>query len=107
VFVLPSLREAGGAVVLEAMATALPVIVADRGGPAEIVDDASGIRVDATSRKGYVEGLTQAMVRLATDSDQRRAMGRAGRRRVEENYAWAVLASRLIEIYEDVVSESA
>jgi len=44
VFCLPSVRESGGAVLLEAMACARPVIAVGFGGPAEIVDDAVGSR---------------------------------------------------------------
>ena len=39
IFCLPSVRESGGAVLLEAMAAARPVIAIAYGGPAEVVDD--------------------------------------------------------------------
>lgn len=45
VFCLPSVRESGGAVLLEAMAVARPVIALDYGGPAEIVDHEVGMLI--------------------------------------------------------------
>src|SRR4029079_2868929 len=42
VFCLPSIRESGGAGLLEAMASARPCIAVDFGGPAEIVDSTTG-----------------------------------------------------------------
>ena len=43
VFLFPSLRDAGGTVVLEAMATGLPSIVADWGGPGEYIAEGTGV----------------------------------------------------------------
>ena len=44
-FVFPSLREFGGGVVVEAMASGLPSIVVNYGGPGELVTDKCGIRL--------------------------------------------------------------
>jgi glycosyltransferase involved in cell wall biosynthesis len=104
VFVLPSLRESGGAVVMEAMACGLPVIVPNWGGPADIADDASGIRVAVDSRAGYIDGLAAAMTRLGEDSALRVEMGRAGRARVLEHFDWDVLIGQMIEIYEQAAA---
>ena len=58
--ILNSVWECGGAVVLEAMAMALPVIGPDWGGPADYVDEATGIRVSPTPRATYAERLAAA-----------------------------------------------
>ena len=58
IFVLPSLRECGGVVMLEAMAVGLPVVAANWAGPAVHVTDETGIRVEPDSHEGYVSGLT-------------------------------------------------
>jgi glycosyltransferase involved in cell wall biosynthesis len=65
VLVLPSLYECGGAVVLEAMAMGLPVIATKWGGPADYLDETSGILVEPISRERFILILTGAMVRLA------------------------------------------
>ena len=57
VFCLPSVRESGGAVLLEAMAVGRPVIAIDFGGPAEIVDDGVGVKLPATGKADVVQGL--------------------------------------------------
>lgn len=52
--VLPSLREPGGAVVMEAMAVGLPVIATNWGGPADYLNSACGILVEPTSKEGFL-----------------------------------------------------
>jgi len=108
VFVMPSLREVGGIVLLEAMAVGLPVIATDWGGPAIHVTDETGIRVPPTTRDGFIQGFADAMLRLARDGDLRHQMGHAGLQRVQTNlYDWSQKTDRLLEIYAEVLSQRA
>ncbi|MEG4198664.1 glycosyltransferase family 4 protein [Microcoleus sp. Pol12A5] len=63
--VFPSLRECGGAVVMEAMAVGLPVIATNWGGPVDYLNSTCGILVEPTSKEGFVQGLTDAILNLA------------------------------------------
>lgn len=76
--VLPSLREGGGAVVLEAMAVGLPVIATNRGGPGDYLNSSWGILVEPASKQGFVKGLTDAMLKLTLSPELRQSMGCAG-----------------------------
>jgi glycosyltransferase involved in cell wall biosynthesis len=100
VFVLPSLAEAGGAVVLEAMACGLAVIISDWGGPLDYVDDASAIRVFPHERPRYVADLATAMTALARDPLRRRAMAAAAQRRIRTGgFTWPAKIDRIMELY--------
>jgi glycosyltransferase involved in cell wall biosynthesis len=99
VYVTPSLQEAGGTTVLEAMASARPVIAAAWGGHLASVDDAVGVLVDVSSPAAMIQGLADAMVSLASDPELRSCLGTAGRRRVESRYDWDVLVDRTLQIY--------
>ncbi len=104
VFVMPSLREAGGHAVLEAMALALPVIAANWGGPAATLDPSCAILVDPTSPEAFVQGLATAMVQLARSPDQRRQLGTAGPQRIRDCYLdWEAKVDRLLEIFAEVL----
>ena len=100
VLVLPSLREAGGAVLLEAMATGRPVIASDWGGPADLVPAAAGILVPPASPGEFVAALASELAALAEDPDRRLAMGEAGRRHVEKHFDWDHLTGELLAAYE-------
>ncbi|MDQ2810898.1 MAG: glycosyltransferase family 4 protein [Actinomycetota bacterium] len=102
VFVSPSLQEAGGVAVLEAMACARPVIVTAWGGHLSTVDSSTGILVGVASRDTLVRELADAMIRLAGDRPLRFRLGEAGRRRVAAQYDWDVLVDRLLDIYDQV-----
>lgn len=98
--VLPSLYECGGAVVLEAMAMGLPVIATNWGGPADYVDSDCGILIEPTSREALVNGLTEAMLKLAQSPDLRQRMGHAGLQRVRKYFDWERKIDRIVEIYQ-------
>jgi len=66
-FVFPSLAEANGIVVQEAMMMGLPAICADWGGPSLLVTPDSGVLVPPTSEVALVAGLAEAMDRLGED----------------------------------------
>jgi glycosyltransferase involved in cell wall biosynthesis len=99
VLVHPSLHESGGWVCLEAMAAARPVICLDLGGPALQVTDETGIKVPAISPDQAVNGLAQALSRLATDSALRVRLGTAGRQRVRDCFGWNEKGQLLAAIY--------
>jgi len=80
-FVFPSTTDTFGNVVIEAQASALPVIVSDVGGPKDLVEDG----VDGMITKGQdLDALTAAVKHLAGDALLRKKMGEASRARVAE-----------------------
>lgn len=78
IFLFPSMHDSGGNVVLEAMASGIPVICLNLGGPAEYVDETCGMVCRATDSEQTLARLTLALTRLADDSGLREALGREG-----------------------------
>ncbi|HEY9665006.1 MAG TPA: glycosyltransferase family 4 protein [Allocoleopsis sp.] len=107
VFVLPSLRECGGMALMEAMATGLPGIATNWAGPTTFMDNSCGILIDPSSPTAFVEGLADAMLRLAQDPALRQRLGKAARQRVETHYYnWELKVDRVLEILEETLEHS-
>ena len=105
VFVMPSLREAGGNAVLEAMALGLPVIATKWAGPANTLHPDCGIWVEPTSIEAFVNGFSEAMIKLAESPELRRQMGQAGPKRVRTNYFdWDSKVDWIIEIFYETLN---
>ncbi len=95
----PSIREFGGGVVLEAMALGLVPVVADYGGPAELVTDSTGYRVPMGTRDELVARFRQVLGGLAQDTSGLRAMGQRARARVLKLFTWDAKARQMLEVY--------
>ena len=106
VFVFPSYREPGGNVVWEAMGYGLPVVVADRGGPGESVDDASGFRIHPRTPDQFAADIAAALTRLVDEPDLRSQMGAAARTRVAGLALWDLKIERLEGWYAEIVAAS-
>jgi len=101
--VLSSLWECGGAVVLEAMAAALPAIATRWGGPVDYLDEQCGRLIEPTSREHLVEGFAAAMTELAGDPALSRALGQAGRRKIEREFDWERKVDRILLHYREAI----
>lgn len=97
VFLFPSLHDSGGMAVLEALASGLPVVCLDLGGPGIVVDPHCGMVV-STAQKGeaeVVEALSSALDLLARDPDYRQALSAGARARVA-TFTWRNVIARAI-----------
>ncbi|SEJ02864.1 glycosyltransferase [Frateuria terrea] len=95
-FVMSSVTEGYSVALLEACASALPIVATNVGGNAEIVrDGANGTLVGA----GDPAALAAAMTGLLANDARARAMGRAGRDWVLRHGSFRTMAQRYSEIY--------
>jgi glycosyltransferase involved in cell wall biosynthesis len=99
-FVFPSRYEPYGLVVIEAMASGLPVITATTTGAAEIVTPECGVVLSDTED---AQALAQAMSSLECDRDLRSQMGKAART-IAEQHSWASMAQIYVDLFEELAS---
>lgn len=96
-FVLPSLYEPFGRVLIEAMAARLPIVASRAGGVPEIVvDGESGVLVTP----GDDQALAVAIAALLGDPARASAMAGAARARVEARFSLDATVRGVLEAYE-------
>jgi phosphatidylinositol alpha-1,6-mannosyltransferase len=102
VFVLPSIQEGQGIVLLEAQACAKPVVAFGVGGAKEaVLQNQTGFLPEL----GDTEGLADRLLELLGDEALRLKMGDAGRRFVSENYTWDLCAQRMLKVYNEALAK--
>jgi sugar transferase (PEP-CTERM/EpsH1 system associated) len=101
VFVLPSLAEGISNTILEAMASALPVVATSTGGNPELVKDGdNGYLVPVAD----ADALAARLQQLLEDPDGGRRMGLRGRQRIEREFNWDRTVDRYLSIYDEVLA---
>ncbi len=89
--VLPSRLDIFGMVVLESMASGIPVIAADVGGVKEVIKGSgAGILIDPENPGK----LAESIIYLLDNPDKAREMGVRGRRLIEEKFSWEKISEK-------------
>lgn len=101
--VFPSRYEPWGLVVVEAMATGLPVITASTVGAAELITNKNGIVLEDPND---IPALLRAMVQLTDNPTYRQKMGKAAYESVRA-YSWEKMSAQYIDLFEAIQKQQA
>lgn len=101
--VMPSLFEPFGIVLLEAMASGLPVVASRVGGIPEVVEEG---KTALLVHPGNPDELRTAIEDLLLDDRLRRRMGQAGRKRAQL-FSWNLIVPKIQKVYEEAIAENA
>ena len=115
IFICPSIYEPFGIINLEAMACETAVVASAVGGIKEVVvDGETGFLVpleqmkespfEAINPEKFARDLAQRVNELMRDRQLRERFGKAGRKRVEENFSWAAIAEKTSALYASLLS---
>jgi starch synthase len=114
VFCCPSVYEPFGIINLEAMACHAPVVASATGGILEVVvDNETGYLVPfdqdpvtkfPSNPEKFSRDLAAKVTELMQDPDKAWRFGAAGRRRVEETFAWSAIADQTIALYQQLIA---
>lgn len=88
VLVFPSLREFGGAVVFEALGLGAVPVVADFGGPGDVVTPSVGYKIRLTNEADFVRELESILEHLARDRDHLERLRQNGMVYARERLTW-------------------
>lgn len=101
-FVHPSREEGFSNAILEAMAGGLPVVAFGVGGnPEAVLDGRTGLIAPPRDSAG----LASAIMMLLADPVRMREMGKAGRRRAEEEFSLERMVREMERLYDDLAQE--
>jgi glycosyltransferase involved in cell wall biosynthesis len=97
--VLPSINkgEAFGIVLLDAMATGIPVIASDLPGVRKVFTEASGLKI----KPGDAEDLKETIKFLMDNPEKCKKMGEAARREIEGKYSFEKVNDRLVGLLDN------
>jgi glycosyltransferase involved in cell wall biosynthesis len=99
VFVLNSVEDGFGLVILQAMSTGLPVIATEHtGGPDVITEGSTGFVIPVND----TDALSERIERLYHDREQCRRMGKAARLATESGFSWTDYGKRYLELIDRV-----
>ncbi|HWJ71448.1 MAG TPA: glycosyltransferase family 4 protein [Sphingobium sp.] len=106
-FVFPSLAEANGIVIQEAMMIGLPVVAVNWGGPVELLDAQTGILIEPDDEHSVVQGLAAALRTLAADPALAERLSVAARLEAEHRgFAWSTLLQNWAGLYDEVLARA-
>jgi glycosyltransferase involved in cell wall biosynthesis len=98
VLVFPSVREFGGAVVIEALASGAVPVVADFGGPADIVNQEVGYKVALTNETEVVAQVERILAELAGDRSHLEQLRRRGIAYARKCFTWDAKAQIITRV---------
>jgi glycosyltransferase involved in cell wall biosynthesis len=100
VFVFPSVQEGLPCSVQEALSMEVPVVAYEIRGCADMVDDSCGRLVKSPGARGLGEAMTAL---LTLSPEERMALGRAGRKKMIEQYDRPKCVAQVLEIYDELL----
>ena len=104
-FLFPTLAEANGIVVQEAMMIGLPVVAVNWGGPAALLDADTGILIEPVSENHVILESAAAMIKLGSDAAEAERLSANARAAAEKaGFAWADLLDDWVELYRLIIN---
>ncbi len=104
VFGFPSVREFGGAVVMEAMACGLPCVVVDNGGIGEYVNADCGVKIAPNGEAYVIEQLAEALKNYANDRTLLHQHATNAYQRAAD-FSWPAKTQELKAVYRQVLEK--
>lgn len=105
VMLITSLRDLTSTVTIEALALGLPIVCFDHCGFSHVVDDYCGIKVPVSTPRESIEGIANALQRLAEDEAFRKRLSQGALERAKM-FSWKNKIEKVNGIYDGKIKES-
>ena len=104
VFIMTSIRETTGTVLLEAMAHGMPIITINKFGGAVLLDDSCAWLYEGNSLESYIDSLASCIIECIQNPQEVAKKGAEARRRAEQ-YTWEEKDKFYCEIYKNLIEK--
>ncbi len=104
IFLFPSLREGSPTVILEAMYHQVPVIAFRQNGADIMLNDECGILIPIKNKEQMNNDFVNSIIKLYENPDRRIEMGKAARKKIEENFLWERRGIIMNNLYEQYIT---
>jgi len=104
IFCAPAITESIGIVYFEAMASGLPIIAINNGGPQFILPDQGAIKIPVNTEQEIIREFRDSILLLAGNPVKRKKMGEFNRKYCIENYDWKILEKNILHFFEEEVN---
>lgn len=102
VFIMPSIRETTGTVLLEAMSKGLPVITINKFGGTILLDDNTGWLYNGNDKESYIENLKNAILECIKNPIEVQRRGKNALKSAEK-YTWENKNKHYQKIYSELI----
>jgi len=85
------------------MASGLPVIVPDYGGPRELVNQNTGFKIPLGNKDNFLKAHIKVMEDIALSPELRQRLSIEARKFIINKYSWESKANKLLEIYKNIL----
>ncbi len=101
--VFPSVRDFGAGAVFEALATGAVPVVADFGGPGDIVHQEVGCKIPLTNENEFVAQMEKVLMKLAHNRERLKQLRRQGMAYARDRLTWDAKAQATTRVLQWVV----
>jgi len=105
VFCFPTLTEASGNSLIEAMSYGLPIVTINNGGPKYMCPEEGSFKIDIDAPEKMILALSKSIDTLLRDKQIRNRMGKFNRKHCVENYDWKIIEKKLINFFNEKLIE--
>ena len=102
IYLLPSLRDSAGLTMMEAMLTGCVPVVADCGGPGQIVTETCGCKIPVGKAAAMIDGLAAAIAALDKDRSLLRRKSAEATNRIRTGFSEEAYSREMNNIYQQV-----
>lgn len=104
IFCFPTITEASGNSLLEAMSYSLPIITINNGGPKYMCPSEGSIKIEIETADNMILRIKDALNLLLKNEDVRKEMGAINREHCVKNYDWKVIEGNILSFFQKKLS---